>query len=77
LTVTFSAALPARWLHGIGPHRLRHTAASEVLPVGSSLREVGKALRDRGSKVTSIHVDKRRAVASRMIIDRQRPKCST
>jgi integrase len=38
-----------------GPHRLRHTAATEMLRAGSSLREVGQVLRHRGSEVTSIY----------------------
>jgi integrase/recombinase XerD len=42
-------------LDGIGPHRLRHTAATEMLRAGSSLREVGQVLRHRGSEVTSIY----------------------
>jgi integrase/recombinase XerD len=48
-------------LDGIGPHRLRHTAATEMLHAGSSLREVGQVLRHRGSEVTSIYakVDRR------------------
>jgi integrase/recombinase XerD len=52
-------------LDGIGPHRLRHTAATEMLRAGSSLREVGQVLRHRGSEVTSIYakVD-RRALAA-------------
>lgn len=39
----------------VGPHRLRHTAATEMLRAGSSLREVGQVLRHRGSEVTSIY----------------------
>jgi integrase/recombinase XerD len=52
-------------LDGIGPHRLRHTVATEMLRAGSSLREVGQVLRHRGSEVTSIYakVD-RRALAA-------------
>jgi integrase/recombinase XerD len=48
-------------LDGIGPHRLRHTAATEMLRAGSSLREVGQVLRHRGSEVTSLYakVDRR------------------
>ena len=48
-------------LDGISPHRLRHTAATEMLRGGSSLREVGQVLRHRGSEVTSIYakVDRR------------------
>lgn len=52
-------------LPGIGAHRLRHTAATEMLRAGSSLREVGQVLRHRSSEVTSIYakVD-RRALAA-------------
>jgi integrase/recombinase XerD len=48
-------------LDGIGPHRLRHTTATEMLRAGSSLREVGQVLRHRSSEVTSIYakVDRR------------------
>jgi site-specific recombinase XerD len=42
-------------LADVGPHRLRHTAATEMLRAGSSLREVGQVLRHRGSEVTSIY----------------------
>lgn len=46
-------------------HQLRHTAATEMLRAGSSLREVGQVLRHRGSDVTSIYakVDRRALVA--------------
>lgn len=49
----------------VAAHRLRHTAATEMLRAGSSLREVGQVLRHRGSEVTSIYakVD-RRALAA-------------
>jgi integrase/recombinase XerD len=45
----------------VGAHRLRHTAATEMLRAGSSLREVGQVLRHRSSEVTSIYakVDRR------------------
>jgi site-specific recombinase XerD len=39
----------------VGPHRLRHTAATEMLRAGSSLREVGQVLRHRSTEVTSIY----------------------
>jgi integrase/recombinase XerD len=44
------AGLPA-----IGAHRLRHTAATEMLRAGGSLTEVGQVLRHRGRDVTSIY----------------------
>jgi integrase/recombinase XerD len=49
----------------VGAHRLRHTAATETLRAGSSLREVGQVLRHRSSETTSIYakVD-RRALAA-------------
>jgi site-specific recombinase XerD len=49
----------------VGAHRLRHTAATEMLRAGSSLREVGQVLRHRSSEVTSIYakVDRRALVA--------------
>jgi integrase/recombinase XerD len=45
----------------VGAHRLRHTAATEMLRAGSSRREVGQVLRHRSSEVTSIYakVDRR------------------
>jgi integrase/recombinase XerD len=49
----------------VGAHRLRHTAATEMLRAGSRLRDVGQVLRHRSSEVTSIYakVD-RRALAA-------------
>jgi integrase/recombinase XerD len=44
------AALPM-----VGAHRLRHTAATEMLRAGGSLSEVGQVLRHRGGDVTSIY----------------------
>ncbi|MCA1699933.1 MAG: site-specific integrase [Actinobacteria bacterium] len=44
------AALPM-----VGAHRLRHTAATEMLRAGGSLTEVGQVLRHRGRDVTSIY----------------------
>ena len=44
------AAVPATTAH-----QLRHTAATEMLGAGSSLREVGQVLRHRSSEVTSIY----------------------
>jgi len=42
-------------------HRLRHTAATQMLRAGASLREVGEVMRQRSSEVTSIYakVDRR------------------
>jgi integrase/recombinase XerD len=44
------AALPM-----VGAHRLRHTAATEMLRAGGSLAEVGQVLRHRSPDVTSIY----------------------
>jgi integrase/recombinase XerD len=54
-------------LDGIGPHRLRHTAATEMLRAGSSLREVGQVLRHRGSEVTSIYAKVDRCALAAMV----------
>jgi integrase/recombinase XerD len=45
----------------VGAHRLRHTAATEMLRAGGSLTEVGQVLRHRSRDVTSIYakVDRR------------------
>jgi site-specific recombinase XerD len=49
----------------IGPHRLRHTAASQMLARGASLGEVGEALRQRSASSTAIYakVDRTRLAA--------------
>lgn len=39
----------------VGAHRLRHTAATEMLRAGGSLTEVGQVLRHRSPDVTSIY----------------------
>ncbi|MGH8325721.1 MAG: site-specific integrase [Steroidobacteraceae bacterium] len=39
----------------VGAHRLRHTAATEMLRAGGSLSEVGQVLRHRSRDVTSIY----------------------
>ncbi len=39
----------------VGAHRLRHTAATEMLRAGGSLTEVGQVLRHRSRDVTSIY----------------------
>jgi site-specific recombinase XerD len=39
----------------VGAHRLRHTAATELLRAGGSLAEVGQVLRHRSRDVTSIY----------------------
>lgn len=42
-------------LVGIHSHRLRHTAASEMLGAGASLPEIGQVLRHRWTKTTAIY----------------------
>ncbi len=39
----------------IGAHRLRHTAATQMLRAGASLNEVGQVLRQRAAGVTAIY----------------------
>lgn len=49
----------------VGAHRLRHTAATEMLRAGGSLAEIGQVLRHRSQDTTSIYakVDRRSLVA--------------
>ena len=49
------AGLASGGLPLVSAHRLRHTAATEMLRAGGSLTEVGQVLRHRGRDVTSIH----------------------
>ena len=63
--------LPAgRGCRSVGAHRLRHTAATEMLRAGGSLTEVGQVLRHRGRDVTSIYakVDRLALVAGRSAV---------
>ena len=39
----------------VGPHRLRHTAATGMLRAGASLAEIGQVLRHRERKTTAIY----------------------
>ena len=39
----------------VGAHRLRHTAATQMLQAGSSLTEVGLVLRHRSPATTAIY----------------------
>jgi integrase/recombinase XerD len=50
-----------------GAHRLRHTAATEMLRAGGSLTEVGQVLRHRGRDVTSIYAKVDRAALSQVV----------
>jgi site-specific recombinase XerD len=55
--VTFVVSAAARRA-GLGPvhaHRLRHTAASELLRCGATLPEVGQVLRHRHAATTAIY----------------------
>ena len=49
----------------VGAHRLRHTAATEMLRAGGSLAEVGQVLRHARPDTTSIYakVDRRSLIA--------------
>ena len=49
------AACDRAGLPRVGPHRLRHTAATEMLRHGASLAEVGEVLRHREQKTTAIY----------------------
>ena len=51
----------------IGAHRLRHTAATQMLRAGGSLEEVGQVLRHRGRGTTSIYAKVDRACLSALI----------
>jgi len=39
----------------IGPHRLRHTAATEMLRTGASLPDIGQVLRHRRLQSTAVY----------------------
>jgi integrase/recombinase XerD len=49
------AACDRAGLPRVGAHRLRHTAATEMLRAGASLPEIGQVLRHRESKTTAIY----------------------
>jgi integrase/recombinase XerD len=55
------AACDRAGLARVGAHRLRHTAATEMLRAGASLPEIGQVLRHREQKTTAIYakVDRR------------------
>ncbi|MHB1527578.1 MAG: tyrosine-type recombinase/integrase [Candidatus Dormibacteria bacterium] len=52
--VVRAASARAR-LGSFGPHRLRHTAATEMLRQGASLAEIGQVLRHRSAATTAIY----------------------
>jgi site-specific recombinase XerD len=49
------AACDRTGLPRVGAHRLRHTAATEMLRAGASLAEIGQVLRHREQKTTAIY----------------------
>ena len=49
------AACDRAGLARVGAHRLRHTAATEMLRAGASLGEIGQVLRHREQKTTAIY----------------------
>ena len=49
------AACDRAGLARVGAHRLRHTAATEMLRAGASLAEIGQVLRHREQKTTAIY----------------------
>jgi site-specific recombinase XerD len=51
----------------MGAHRLRHSAATQMLRAGGSLEEVGQVLRHRGRGTTSIYAKVDRACLSALI----------
>ena len=61
------AACDRAGLPRVGAHRLRHTAATEMLRQGASLAEIGQVLRHREHKTTAIYakVDRIACVRSR------------
>ena len=49
------AACDRAGLPRVGAHRLRHTAASQMLQAGATLPEIGQVLRHREAKTTAIY----------------------
>jgi site-specific recombinase XerD len=49
------AACDRAGLPRVGAHRLRHTAATQMLRAGASLAEIGQVLRHRELKTTTIY----------------------
>ncbi|MGO9903268.1 MAG: tyrosine-type recombinase/integrase [Solirubrobacteraceae bacterium] len=52
----------------VGAHRLRHTAATEMLRAGGSLTEVGQVLRHRSRDVTSIYAKVDRSALAQVVM---------
>jgi integrase/recombinase XerD len=57
-------ALAQAGLPGIPPHRLRHTAATQLLRSGASLDEIAQVLRHRSHDTTAIYYGERRVMLS-------------
>jgi integrase/recombinase XerD len=55
------AACDRAGLPRVGPHRLRHTAATEMLRADASLSEIGQVLRHREQRTTAIYAKVDRA----------------
>ena len=55
VAASFATRACARALPPVGAHRLRHTAATEMLREGASLAEIGQVLRHREPKTTAIY----------------------
>ena len=55
VTLRVAAAARRAGLGRMHGHRLRHTAATEILRAGGSLREVGQLLRHRDLKTTAVY----------------------
>jgi integrase len=55
VSAVVSSACRRAGLPEVNAHRLRHTAATEMLRAGSSLAEVGQVLRHRSALTTSIY----------------------
>lgn len=55
------AACDRAGLPRVGPHRLRHTAATDMLRAGASLAEIGQVLRHREQRTTAIYAKVDRA----------------
>jgi integrase/recombinase XerD len=54
-------------LPSVGAHRLRHTAATEMLRAGANLAEVGQVLRHRSHGITSIYAKVDRGALSAVV----------
>ena len=50
-----ASVIPAINIRGVSAHRLRHTAATEMLRAGASLPEIGQVLRHSRTMTTAIY----------------------